>query len=226
MQVSELSRHLQQRIRKLDTVVITYTWIWRTRFFIVRVNAVSQTIKTRTIMHTQCKRRYLQSKIDSYSLLWKCKVRVTNLESVQCTVRGCGWIGQQRKMCGRVGLKSGQRAWDVSSKSGLVSSAQKRPALCWAAAKPDKQAHHSAARLSLLPLPHAARQQTVCRPTRTLITFSPHAAVPTWHGYRCVCHSEGQKRTARSPRMAQHHCSTGLGIVTEAPIPVPMAWLW
>lgn len=118
-------------------------------------------------------------------------------------------------MCGRVGLKSGQRAWDVSSKSGLVSSAQKRPALCWAAAKPDKQAHHSAARLSLLPLPHAARQQTVCRPTRTLITFSPRAAVLTWHGYRCVRCSEGQKRTARPPRMAQHHCSVGLGIVKE-----------
>lgn len=69
------------------------------------------------------------------------------------------------------GLKAEQRAWDVSRNTSLVNHRQKRPALCWARAKCDKPAHHSAAYLSLLPH-HALTvgQQT----NRQLITFSSH----------------------------------------------------
>lgn len=63
----------------------------------------------------------------------------------------------------------------ISSNSSLVNHRQKRAALSWAAAKPEKQAHHSTAQLSLLPHPHAVGQQTDRLPTNKKIyrLFSP-----------------------------------------------------
>lgn len=126
----------------------------------------------------------------------------TNTHLTQADVRDYGGSAVSKKKEGnseRVQLKSGQKSLGFSSNGGLVSDGQRGPALSWAAAKPDKQVHHSAARLSLPPRSHAARQQTVCLPTGKLITSSLHCCS---HRIRTpMCLQQGGE--GRAPHRAQ-----------------------
>lgn len=89
--------------------------------------------------------------------------------------------------------------WGASSKSGPVSSGQKRSALCWAAAKPDKQAHHSAARLVLTLL---VSKQSVRRQEHP-------SQIP------CTAGSDRETPTQVTPPTMQQHESRGCHILWE-----------
>lgn len=96
-------------------------------------------------------------------------------------------------------------------KSGLVSNGQKRPAPSWARAKPEKQAHHSAARLSSLPHPHphAARQQTGCPSTnKKTHHLSPTLLFPPAVDTDVPAVVETPAQGTAEPTMRQRH--TGL----------------
>lgn len=112
----------------------------------------------------------------------------------QVDVGGWEWAGQWKKQ--RVGEFG---CWGASSKSGPVSSGQKRSALCWAAAKPDKQAHHSAARLVLTLL---VSKQSVRRQEHP-------SQIP------CTAGSDRETPTQVTPPTMQQHESRGCHILWE-----------
>lgn len=66
------------------------------------------------------------------------------------------------KQWGRLALMQNKEPGMFPVRVAWSAVDKKRPALSWTPAKTDKQTHHSADRLSLLPHPHTASQQTGC----------------------------------------------------------------
>lgn len=129
----------------------------------------------------------------------------------QMGLRGRGWTGtvnSRVRLHKEPGMLPVRVAWSAADKRGLHSAGLQPN---W-----DKQAHHSAARLSLLPHPHphAARQQTGCPSIngKTHHLFPPHCCFhQTWIPMClpwCSAGQEPQHTALQNPQCNSGH--TGL----------------
>lgn len=129
---------------------------------------------------------------------WWLEVReVTTISFTYLETSGCKRLKVNRTVKGRVWLKTAQRTWDGSSKIGLVSNGQKRPALCWAPAKLTQTRPSFSSSALLTP------SSSCCVSANRLSVYqqedsSPflYTAVPIRRGYQCI--AIVQCRTTRS----------------------------